>query len=268
VVEQAGCEPQDVKTYTFIRSSIYDNQIGLSRDPGYLANLKALPRVDREQLLYGNWKIRPSAGNYFRREWFGVVEDVPHKDIVNRVRFWDRAATEKREGTDPDATVGVLLAESKDGVYYVEHVVKMFATAHAVEQAIINTAASDPEGTSVCFNQDPGSAGKGEAEQMARKLAGFDVHFWPTGRNDKETRAKPVSSQAEARNIFLVRSEWNRDFLVELENFPDGAHDDCVDALAGAFTFLIDSPRPWGKPVVFEDSKVAQSIANRRDRRL
>jgi predicted phage terminase large subunit-like protein len=219
-------------------------------------------------LLYGNWKIRPSAGNYFRREWFGVVEDVPHKDIVNRVRFWDRAATEKREGTDPDATVGVLLAESKDGVYYVEHVVKMFATAHAVEQAIINTAASDPEGTSVCFNQDPGSAGKGEAEQMARKLAGFDVHFWPTGRNDKETRAKPVSSQAEARNIFLVRSEWNRDFLVELENFPDGAHDDCVDALAGAFTFLIDSPRPWGKPVVFEDSKVAQSIANRRDRRL
>ncbi len=52
---------------------------------------------------------------------------------------------------------------------------------------------------------------------------------------DKETRAKPVSAQAEAGNVKIVRGLWNDEFLRELENFPAGKHDDCVDALSGAY---------------------------------
>jgi hypothetical protein len=52
---------------------------------------------------------------------------------------------------------------------------------------------------------------------------------------DKETRAKPVSAQAEAGNVKLVRGLWNDEFLRVLENFPAGRHDDEVDALSGAY---------------------------------
>jgi predicted phage terminase large subunit-like protein len=52
---------------------------------------------------------------------------------------------------------------------------------------------------------------------------------------DKEARAKPASAQAQAGNIKLVCGRWNAQFLDELENFPEGAHDDQVDALSGAF---------------------------------
>lgn len=57
---------------------------------------------------------------------------------------------------------------------------------------------------------------------------------------NKETRARPVSAQAEAGNIKLVREAWNEAFLRELENFPEGALDDQVDGLSGAFKVLTE----------------------------
>jgi phage terminase large subunit-like protein len=82
--------------------------------------------------------------------------------------------------------------------------------------------------------QDPGSAGVAEAQATARALDGSNVRF-ATASGDKETRAKPISAQAEAGNVKLVRGLWNDEFLRELENFPQGKHDDAVDALSGAY---------------------------------
>jgi hypothetical protein len=63
--------------------------------------------VSVERLLGSNWKIRPAAGLYFKREWCTVVDEVPaNLDIV---RYWDLAATEKTEFNDPDWTVGIKL---------------------------------------------------------------------------------------------------------------------------------------------------------------
>lgn len=45
------------KSITFIRSSVYDNKIFLSRDPHYLANLRSLPLVEQKRLLDGDWDI-------------------------------------------------------------------------------------------------------------------------------------------------------------------------------------------------------------------
>ena len=59
---QQGYDPADVKSVTFIASTLQDNKILMKIDPGYLANLKALPTVERERLLFGNWKIKAAAG--------------------------------------------------------------------------------------------------------------------------------------------------------------------------------------------------------------
>ncbi len=50
----------------------------------------------------------------------------------------------------------------------------------------------------------------------------MDVRFAVAG-GDKETRAKPVSAQAEAGNVKVVRVSWNDGFLRVLEDFPLGA---------------------------------------------
>ncbi len=48
----------DAKSVTFIAASVHDNKILLAKDPGYLANLKALPPVERARLLDGDWVMR------------------------------------------------------------------------------------------------------------------------------------------------------------------------------------------------------------------
>src|ERR1043166_2654588 len=222
LVAQFGPEAEP-KSVTFIPSSVYDNKILLQKDPGYLANLKALPSLERAQLLDGNWNIRASAGSYFKRSWFGIV-DAPPTSIVAKVRYWDRAASEKRPGTNPDSTIGLLLGRDRGGIYYIVDVKKLFASPYVVEQAMKDCAASDGINTLGGYMQDPGSAGVAEAQSTARALDGFNVRY-STASGDKETRAKPVSAQAEAGSVKLVRRPWNDSFLRVLENFPEGKHD-------------------------------------------
>jgi len=232
LVAQFGSEAEP-KSVTFIPARVSDNKLLLQRDPAYVSNLKALPLVERERLLSGNWNVRPAAGNYFHREWFTIV-DAPPQEIVRRVRYWDRAATEKRSDNDPDATVAVLLSKDRAGVYYVEHVLKMFASPHRVEKSMKTCAGADGPETIVAYMQDPGSAGVAEAQATARALDGFNVRF-ATATGDKETRAKSISAQSESGNVKIVRGLWNDEFLRVLENFPAGKHDDEVDALSGAY---------------------------------
>lgn len=240
LIEKFGPDSKPI-SLTFIPSNVYDNKLLLEKNPQYLANLQALPLVEREQMLKGNWLVRPAAGMYFKRHYFGIVDAAP-TEVEYRVRYWDRAATERRPNTDPDASVGLKLSRDLAGIFYVENVQKMWESAHKVEAAMKNTAAQDGKSVHVGYMQDPGSAGKGEAEQMARALAGHVVSFAPA-TGDKTTRVKPVSSQAEAGNIKLVRGPWNEEFMRVLENFPEGLHDDEVDALSGAFDILVEGRR-------------------------
>jgi predicted phage terminase large subunit-like protein len=228
------------KSVAFYPASVHDNKILLAQDPNYLANLQALPRVDRERLLKGNWNVRAAAGEFFRKEWFGIADAAP-ADFAWRVRYWDRAATEKRVGNDPDASIGLLLSKDRTGVYWIEDVRKLFATPLTVEKAMRACAEQDGTRTIVAYMQDPGSAGVAEAKAAARALDGFNVRF-AVATGDKQTRAKPVSAQAEAGNVRLVRGPWNGEFLQILQNFPTGKHDDEVDALSGAHE-LISSAR-------------------------
>jgi predicted phage terminase large subunit-like protein len=231
LVEKFGASA-DPKSVTFIHADVWDNKILLEKDPKYVANLKALPYVDREQLLYGNWNVRAAAGNYFRREWFEIVKAAPAV-VLGKCRYWDRAATEKKGDNDPDATVGVLVSKSEQNIYYVEDVRKMFATPLKVERAMLNCAIQDGRETRVGYMQDPGSAGVNEAESTSRSLTEYYVHY-QTATGDKETRAKYASGQCECGNIKIVEGPWNDEFLQVLENFPIAPHDDEVDGLVGA----------------------------------
>lgn len=220
------------KSFTFISASIFDNQKLLKSDPNYLANLHALSRVERERLLHGNWNVRPTGGMYFKREYFEVVHAVPRK--TKKVRYWDRASTKKTETNDPDFTVGLLLEKDQDNILYITNVIRLRESPLGVQNAIKNTASLDGYATRIGIEQDPGQAGVSEADYLIRSLQGFIASPYKATK-DKITRAMPVSSQCEAGNIKVLKANWNEELFNELENFPDGGHDDIVDALSGAF---------------------------------
>lgn len=225
------------KSFTFIPSKLADNRILMEKDPSYRSNLLALPRVDRLRLEGGNWNVRATAGMLFRQEWFRVVDAIP-AGWISAVRFWDRAATlPSEENPDPDWTRGLLLYRYSDGRYLVGDLRSMRDTPGRVEDLVRNTASYDGVRVRIKSQQDPGSAGVQEAEYFIRMLGGFIVSV-ETMPKDKITRSKPVSAQCEQLNIMVLRAPWNKEFFQELENFPDGAHDDIVDTLSGAFNEL------------------------------
>lgn len=239
LIEQHGdwIEPLSV---TFIQSLLEDNPALVAKDPGYRAKLKALPSHERDQLLGGNWDARPAAGTFFRREWFGMVNAAPAG--AQWVRYWDRAATEPSSSSpDPDWTVGALVGRTPEGRTIIGDVVRFRGSPGKVRQAIANTAAQDGEDVLIGLEGEPGSSGKADAQHIAAQLQGYKVKI-NQARTRKEAMWSPVSSQAEAGNIDIVRGRWNDALMAELESIPDSAHDDQADAVSGAY-MLLNAPR-------------------------
>lgn len=219
------------KSFTFISSNIHDNQILMRSDPNYMANLEALSAVDRERLLNGNWDIRDGAGDFFKEEWFEIIDELPG-EALHTARCWDFAATEVSDvNNDPDWTVGLKGSIFNDNEIVITNMQRARINPTKVKKLLINTAAIDGNKVLCRIPQDPGSAGKAVAYDYITSLAGYPVTAKPvTGK--KEIRARPASAQAGVRNIKLLRGEWNKDFLTEVSGFPLAAHDDIVDTLS------------------------------------
>lgn len=179
---------------------------------------------------------RAAEGRLFRLKDLAVV-DSPLGGA--RVRAWDLAASPD----GGDWTVGLMLARGADGTYQVADIVRLQGGPERVERAILETAARDGIEIPIGLPQDPGQAGRHQVAYFTRLLAGYRVAGSPeTG--SKILRANPVASQVNGGNVTLLRGGWNRAFLEEVADFPNGAKDDQVDALSRAFAMLLAEKTP------------------------
>lgn len=188
----------------------------------------------------GQLQQNPKArkGGMFQREWFPIKDAAPAD--LRECAAWDLAASVPEPGHEPDWTVRCKMGRSRStGLFYITHVLRMQASAAKVEQTISTTASQDGKRCRIRIPQDPGQAGKAQAQALIRMLAGYSVVAVPPTGN-KETRATPLSAQAEAGNVILIRGDWNEAFLDELTIFPFGKKDDQVDAAADAFNELAE----------------------------
>lgn len=233
-------ERAEPRSVTFIMSKLEDNQELLKVNPGYMANLKAMSVIERERLLHGNWKIKAAAGLFFKRSQVGDYLSFVPDDVIEWVRCWDLAATEKTENGDPAFTSGVLMGKRKNGRYIVADVVNKQMSASDVRQTIKHTAQQDIakyKRVKIRLPKDPGQAGKEQAESYIKFLAGFNV-VTVAETGSKEARAEPMAAQWQAGNFDVLTGAWNEEYLQQLENFPDSKFKDMVDASANAFTEL------------------------------
>ena len=161
------------------------------------------------------------------------VEIIDRVDSACCIRAWDLAGTTTHENKQADWTVGVKLAREPSGRFAILDVVRIQASAYQVEREIARTAERDGRNTIISLPQDPGQSGKRQVQYITSNLVGYNVQSSPeTG--SKRARARPLASQVEAGNVALLRAPWNAALLDELEAFPNGSHDDQVDALSRA----------------------------------
>jgi predicted phage terminase large subunit-like protein len=200
----------------------------------YEKTLMELHPYERQQLLDGDWDVRPP-GSKFKREWFDVIDTVP-AGTRGLTRYWDLAATEEDGGNDPDWTAGAKMGRTPRGQYPILDMQHFRASPFGVKKRMKQTAKLDGTSTRIWIEREPGASGKFVIDDFIKELAGFTVRgHRPTG--DKFLRMDPLASQAEAGNVPLVNGPWVEPFLQELEMI-DGVskvHDDQGDSAAGAF---------------------------------
>ena len=226
--------------------------------------LRAMSEFDQEQLLNGNWKIRRSAGHYFKRSKVGQLFNALPTDVTKWVRAWDLAATAPDELDESDGmpqalrknsrkddsayTAGVLLGKRKNGRVIVANVINVRENGADVRKLIKDTAAIDRAmygNVTIRLPQDPGQAGKDQAQSFVRMLGGYAVSV-ALESGDKVTRAEPFSSQWLAGNVDVLLADWNDEYFSQLENFPVGKLKDMVDASANGYLELEQEKPEFG----------------------
>lgn len=211
---------------------------------------------------------RPYAreGGMFEDGWFRkTVKAAPYD--CTRVLYIDRASTEM----GGCYTAMVLMARSKDGNFYVEHVTRG-QWEPGKRNRMIKAEADrcrarygPDHAPKIWIESEGGSTGKDANIMLAQVLAGHTFHFEQV-TGSKDVRAEPWSSQLEAGNVWMVvDGTWDLEaFITEHVAFkPDvgkrlGKYKDQVDSASGAFRKL---QRPGGQAkihIIPERSRNAQ----------
>lgn len=244
-------------------------------DPLFLANISTnypsgFLRSQEYEGEYANegGKIGDSA-------WFRgriIDEDVPK--IQKRYRYWDLAATEKKQAKDdPDESVGTLgssflpkdnpefLERYKEQIinpkipnFVLENQVFGFWGWEDLLKAICNTARHDGPFVEILIEQEPGSGGKNQIAAIKSEL-----HKIPELSTHKvtEVNARSVGDRVLAANTywFGVASEgrmwmrkglWNALTLGQIDGFTQILHDDRVTSITGVM-YKLNPYKAWRK---------------------
>lgn len=227
--------------------AIYEDEQGVTRALWpYKHTLEQL-KVMQDAMPYmfaGQYQQRPSAaeGNIFKPDRLNYIAALPLDKTIMWVRGWDFGASVPKDATaDPDWTAGVRIGRYADGRFVIAHALRMRGLPDEVEKALVDQSRRDGVRVKVDIPQDPGQAGKSQVLYFTKKLQGLRVVSSPES-GDKVTRAEPLAAQINVGNCDIVEGEWNDAFTDEMRMFPNGSHDDQVDASSRAFNRLTEAP--------------------------
>ena len=232
-------------------------------DPGHPYLYDKDPRKEKGQLLWPevlseevvqekmamlDRKGQPNVAAQFeqnprliRSRLFGDMQSCVLKDATilptailqsRVVRAWDRG-----DSDDGDFTVGMLIA-CCDGVLYVLDVIRERVQYSDRDELIVTAAKRDRLHFTeyrVVSEQSPGPDGRSYHAMLSRRIlkeCGVACIAIPVSKN-KVQRASTVASMAKSGIVrILGGKKWTANLLHELSVFPNGDHDDQVDALA------------------------------------
>jgi predicted phage terminase large subunit-like protein len=194
----------------------------------------------------------PAEGGLIKRSWWRYYDKTHRLNFTGILQSWDTALKDK---TVNDFTVGQLWGMLGSGRYLIREVrghwdlTETITQAHALHEwaeerwgnlphrVIVEKAASGPEVIAALRHAVGGVIGV-------------------AAKGDKVQRASAVSPIIESGNVFLpgrlaqdgsgpdaaLTPGWVQEFIEEHSAFPNGAHDDRVDAMSQALLAMRRSP--------------------------
>lgn len=226
-------------TIVVVNGSTYDNLANLSSQfKQRVVARYAGTRLGRQEL---NAELLEGIGEKFQWGWFNIADELPWRP-TKTIRYWDLAATEPHEGNqDPDWTAGAKVAMNEQTRQYaLLHIVRFRLNPGARNLKMRQVAEADGPDVNVYVEQGRGSDGKAVVAAIAKDLDGAARVRGDLVTGQKEDRADLAAGAAEQGRFWIVSGgTWDlTDFKDESEEFPNGRHDDMVDAVSGAMKML------------------------------
>ncbi|MGX2974478.1 phage terminase large subunit [Ursidibacter arcticus] len=213
--------------------AIQDDGTALWAEKHSIEQLRQMERA-APYMFAGQYMQRPAPleGGVFKPSQMPIIEALPVGKI-KWVRGWDLGAT---VGGNP--TAGVKLGKCKNGSLIIADIAHGDLGPDERDSMIRNTAALDGKNVRISLPQDPGQAGKTQALYFTRMLQGYSVKT-SSESGDKLTRAEPFASQVNVGNVKMLKGAWNEGLINEMRLFPNGNHDDRIDACSRAYAELL-----------------------------
>lgn len=193
----------------------------------------------------------PAGGGILKTEFLQLwpaSKTLP--DFTCVIQSWDTAFTQKTTG-DPSActTWGAFTHEGRQCA--------MLLDARADHMSYPDLKKAVIEDWGAVYGENKRHAdfvlvekkASGQSIIQDLQVAGIPVRAYNPGRADKVTRAHMMAPILEMGVLYLLESfaepgkpvKWARPFVKELEDFPNGAHDDMTDTASQCIIYMRDA---------------------------
>lgn len=162
----------------------------------------------------------PSDGGIVKREWFQVIEDKPNGfDAI--IHSWDTAF---KASAGSDFSVCLVWGIRHDGYYLLEVFKRKMEYPELKKQAIRLYERDLPRYILV----EDKASGQSLLQDLGRMRGVPILGIIP--EMDKVWRMSSCTDVIETKKVKLLNETWNEAYLDEMCIFPNGRHDDQVDA--------------------------------------
>ena len=178
----------------------------------------------------------PTGGNLVQWKWFRIWTTLPKRQDFGPqiVQSWDTAS---KGGELNDYSVGITAMVHEDEIHIID-VVRERLEYPALKKRII--AEKERYGANEVLIEDKGS-GTSLIQELRNDFV-YAIDIQPEG--DKVVRMAACSAQIERGSVLLPTSaHWLDELKSELLAFPNGTHDDQVDALSQLLNWVRTKPR-------------------------
>ncbi|WP_051287552.1 phage terminase large subunit [Paenibacillus taiwanensis] len=174
---------------------------------------------------------RPTSqeGNMLKRDWWQYYDVLP--PIASKLISIDAAF---KDNDDSDFVVIQVWGKNRANMYLIDQV-RARMNFKATVQSIRNMHIKHPDAAWKLIEDK--ANGSAIISTLHSEIGGI-IPINPEG--GKVARVNAVSAFIESGNVFLPRrAEWIHDFVEEAASFPNGKHDDQVDAMSQALNRFI-----------------------------
>ena len=167
-----------------------------------------------------------------------IFEDRFDAWASSRCRSWDIASSDSSLGDQRDYTVGVRMARTPQDQYWIFDY-ERGQYGNQLKHILHNTARMDSPAYTILLETGAGTSDL-LFNEYKTALTGYNVIQSKTHGATKEDRATPLANAIYDGkvHVMITNDELRQTFLDEFKAFPNGKHDDIVDACSHGFNYL------------------------------